>query len=137
MNKTSARKATTVSRPTASTPAANKSTRNKLAIPVFLSAPASTATRRRSSKNEPKAKLHAPTKTVTPIAPPASKQAQVITMLQQPAGATLADLMTATGWQAHSVRGVISGTLKKRLNLNVIAKIEADGLRHYKIKKHA
>jgi hypothetical protein len=58
-------------------------------------------------------------------------------MLRQPTGATLSDLMDATGWQAHSVRGVISGALKKRLHLNVVAEASKDGTRRYRIKKHA
>jgi hypothetical protein len=45
---------------------------------------------------------------------------------------SLPDLMKATGWQAHSIRGFISGTLKKRLGLNVISDT-ADGLRRYRI----
>ena len=51
---------------------------------------------------------------------PTTKQGQLIALLKQGAGASLADLMSATGWQAHSVRGVISGVLRKRLQLPVI-----------------
>jgi hypothetical protein len=42
-----------------------------------------------------------------------SKTAQILELLKQPDGATLKDIMSATGWQAHSVRGFISGTLGK------------------------
>ena len=48
-----------------------------------------------------------------------SKQAQVIALLQRPTGATLDDLIAATGWQRHTVRGVLSGALKKRLGLTI------------------
>jgi hypothetical protein len=62
-----------------------------------------------------------------------SKQDMVIAMIKQAKGATITELMTATGWQAHSVRGVISAVLKKRLNLNVISELSAKGHRRYRI----
>ncbi len=49
----------------------------------------------------------------------------------------MAELMTATGWQAHSIRGVISGVLKKRLSLNVVLESSTDGTRRYRILKSA
>ncbi|WP_083396565.1 DUF3489 domain-containing protein [Nitrosospira briensis] len=63
-----------------------------------------------------------------------SKQSRLIELLHQPAGASLADLIQATGWQAHSVRGVISGVLRKRLGLAVICQANQDGKRIYRIK---
>ena len=48
-----------------------------------------------------------------------TKQDILIEMLSRAKGATLADLVAATGWQAHSLRGAISGTLKKKLGLAV------------------
>ena len=52
--------------------------------------------------------------------------------LRQSDGASLEDLVAATGWQAHSVRGFISATLKKKLGLNVISE-RLDGVRRYRI----
>ena len=62
-----------------------------------------------------------------------TKQATLIEHLQRKEGATLADLVKATGWQAHSVRGAISGALKKKLGLAVMSeKVEGRG-RVYRI----
>jgi len=65
------------------------------------------------------------------------KQTRIIAMIQQSGGATLADLMTITGWQSHSVRGVMSGILKKRMNLNIISERVDGQARRYRIKQHA
>ena len=50
-----------------------------------------------------------------------SKQAQVIDLLQRPDGATVDELATAMGWQRHTVRGLITGALKKKLGLDVVS----------------
>jgi hypothetical protein len=62
-----------------------------------------------------------------------SKTARVIALLRQPAGASLNIIMRATGWQAHSVRGFISGHLGKKMGLKVRS-LERDGERVYAIK---
>ena len=61
-----------------------------------------------------------------------SKQAKVIALLSNPQGAKLPELMQATGWQAHSVRGFLSGTIKKKLSLNLISQ-KLDGAQIYRI----
>ena len=70
-------------------------------------------------------------KAVTPKPPTqraGTKQAQVIAMLQRPKGATIAEMVAATGWQAHTVRGSISGALKKKLGQPIIVeKVEGRG----------
>jgi hypothetical protein len=62
-----------------------------------------------------------------------SKKAIVLDMLHRPEGATLADIMTATGWQAHSVRGFISGALTKKMGLAVESLKTPEGARAYRI----
>ena len=62
-----------------------------------------------------------------------TKAAQILTLLKQPSGATLKSIMAATGWQAHSVRGFISGHLVKKLGLRVKS-FRRDGERVYAIK---
>jgi Protein of unknown function (DUF3489) len=61
-----------------------------------------------------------------------SKQSRVIAMLQSPAGATIAAMMKATGWQQHSVRGFLAGVVRKRLKLKLGSR-KVDGERVYQI----
>jgi hypothetical protein len=63
----------------------------------------------------------------------ASKKQTVIDLLGQEGGATLANLMAATGWQAHSVRGFISGMLRKQLGLAIERVSHGDGGSRYRI----
>ena len=57
-----------------------------------------------------------------------TKQAQIIAMLQRPEGASVAEMVEATTWQSHTVRGAISGALKKKLGLPITAeKVEGRG----------
>lgn len=58
---------------------------------------------------------------------PGSKQSQLISLLQTSEGCTISQMIDLTGWQAHTVRGVISGVLRKRLGLNVVCEKTAVG----------
>ena len=69
-----------------------------------------------------------------PAAHAHTKMAKVIALLQRPEGATLQAIMRATSWQTHSVRGFISGQLKKKLGLKVRS-FQRDGERVYSIKR--
>ena len=62
-----------------------------------------------------------------------SKAAKILDLLKRPEGATLAAIMKASSWQAHSVRGFLSGTIRKKLGLNVVS-IKGEGGRTYSIK---
>lgn len=65
-----------------------------------------------------------------------SKQSRVIAMLQSPTGATVVAIMKVTGWQHHSVRGLLAGVVRKRLKLRLISKKIA-GNRVYQITSRA
>jgi Protein of unknown function (DUF3489) len=63
-----------------------------------------------------------------------SKTNQVLDLLRQPGGVTASELMKATGWQSHSVRGFLSGTVGKKMGLTVTSTKGEDGERSYSIK---
>jgi hypothetical protein len=69
----------------------------------------------------------------TPTAREGSKKAIVLELLRRPEGATLQEIMSVTGWMAHSVRGFISGSLTKKMGLNVESFKRPDGERAYRI----
>lgn len=64
---------------------------------------------------------------------PGTKLAALVVALRRPQGATSLQLMLATGWQPHTVRGAISGMLRKKLGLNVVLTRNAAGERVYRI----
>src|SRR5271157_1116774 len=80
-----------------------------------------------------KATKAATAKDATPTPRDGSKKAIVLDMLKRPDGATLADIMSATEWQAHSVRGFISGSLGKKMGLTVESFKRPDGVRAYRV----
>jgi hypothetical protein len=63
-----------------------------------------------------------------------SKTGKILDLLKRPDGATLQELMKLTGWQAHSVRGFLSGTIGKKMALAVTSTKGEDGTRTYSIK---
>jgi hypothetical protein len=63
-----------------------------------------------------------------------SKTEKVVDLLKQAGGATLKELMKATGWQAHSVRGFLSGTVGKKMGMAVTSTKSEDGQRSYSVK---
>lgn len=62
-----------------------------------------------------------------------SKQATVIGMLKRPEGATITQIMEATGWQAHTVRGTFAGAFKKKLGLDITSTKDIGADRVYRI----
>ncbi len=61
-----------------------------------------------------------------------SKQDRLVSMLRSPTGATIATMMSVTGWQQHSVRGFLAGVVRKRLKLK-LGSDSSDGERIYRI----
>ena len=68
---------------------------------------------------------------------PGSKLEAVVNLLRLPEGATVNDIMVATNWQAHSVRGAISGSVKRKLGLHVTSEVEDGRGRVYRIVAQA
>jgi len=90
-----------------------------------------TRAKRQAADQKPKSKAQ------RPAARAGTKQSVLVELLSRRDGATIAEAVKATGWQSHSVRGAISGTLKQKLGLAVTSdKVEGRG-RVYRIsRKH-
>jgi hypothetical protein len=68
--------------------------------------------------------------------PVRSKRDQVTALLSSSDGATIADLMRCTGWQAHSVRGFLSGTIRKRKGLLLLKVRDEQGVLRYRVQSN-
>jgi Protein of unknown function (DUF3489) len=102
--------------------------------------PQAAARRQQSSQTTPKNRIKSVQKPPTSKiakSPRPTKQSRLIELLLRPTGAKLTDLIDATGWQAHSVRGVISGILRKKLGLIIESQTNAHGIRVYRINPAA
>jgi hypothetical protein len=82
-------------------------------------ATAPAAAKRKAKAKAPKLAKAAPADKPAPRA--GTKQSRMIELLERPEGATVEQIAAATGWQHHTIRGAISGALKKKLGLNVEA----------------
>ncbi|MDB5604803.1 MAG: hypothetical protein JWP25_1703 [Bradyrhizobium sp.] len=87
-------------------------------------------TSRSTSKSRSRTRLAPSSKTTMR---PDTKHARIIALLRAPAGTTIVAIMTATGWQQHSVRGFLAGVVRKKLRLNLISE-QTDKGRVYRIK---
>lgn len=94
--------------------------------------PATKATPAKKANRGPKS-AKSPKKTTG--ARKGTKSAKVLDLLKRSGGATGKDLMNATGWQAHSVRGFISGVLGRKMGLTVTSTKVEDGERRYSLKR--
>jgi len=62
-----------------------------------------------------------------------TKQEKLIAMLRRREGATVEQIARTLAWQPHTVHGVLSGTIRKRLGLNLVGASNAEGTRTYRI----
>ena len=97
-----------------------KSRRKAAARPARKTAKPASRKRQVAASSKPKAK-------------PDTKHARIIAMLRTPAGTTVAQMMSATDWQQHSVRGFLAGVVRKKLGLNLVSELTDKG-RVYRIK---
>lgn len=109
----------------AKTDTKTKTTRKTTSAPRRKKAPTVTRPIKQISRAKPKATKATRAESFAK-GRPHTKQAILIAQLRRKEGATIAELTEATGWQAHSVRGAISGALKKKLGLSVTSE-KVDG----------
>ncbi len=84
------------------------------------------------SRAKGRARVHKP-KEPRRTAQAATKQDLVIAMLKRTSGVSVDDIIAKTGWQPHSVRGFLSGLVKKKLKLPLVSDVGKDGMRRYHI----
>jgi hypothetical protein len=63
-----------------------------------------------------------------------TKQERMLALLTRPEGASIAEMMQATNWQQHSVRGFLAGTVKNKLGFSLSSSKTADDVRRYRVK---
>ena len=97
--------------------------------------PTSTRTHTRKPRAKRKTAAKPKGEKSAPTVRPGTKQALLISLLKRKRGATIVEIASVTGWQAHSVRGAISGTLKKKLGLDVTSESVDGRGRVYRIAK--
>jgi hypothetical protein len=110
---------------TRATPPARKQKKQATTRPTDRGSNKGETTRRKAKPKPEPAPVRSPR--------PGSKLARVIDLLRRSGGASVADIAAATGWQPHTVRGVISGAVRTKLHLPVTTEA-MDGRRTYRIE---
>lgn len=108
-----------------------------LGEPVAVKAagkPHTAPVKRGTGKKATQAKKTPPTAPQAKGARESSKTSKILDLVKRPDGASLKEIMKATDWQAHSVRGFISGTLGRKMGLTVVSPKTEDGERTYSLK---
>jgi uncharacterized protein DUF3489 len=90
-------------------------------------------TRKKKTTNKVAGRTKSAKKKAATVAAGTTKLAQLEALLRRPEGATLDQISASIGWQAHSVRGAMSGTLKKKQGLTITIDKAEDGQRVYRI----
>jgi hypothetical protein len=104
-------------------------------VPAAPVAPSQTAAAGTSNRRGPKSRRQrasSNTPAAASSAPRVSKTEAALKLLRRKTGASLAELQEATGWQAHSVRGFLSGTVRKKLALYLSSEVTKQGMRRYR-----
>ena len=109
-----------------------KSRNPKGAVPKKGSAKSNAPSRRKVTPAAANAKT--PLKADEPKCERLTKQERVLTLLSQPAGASIEEMMQATDWQQHSARGFLAGTVKKKLGFSLTSSKPNGGVRRYRIE---
>ena len=115
-----------------STPSIAKSRNLKTAASKKRSVKSSATARRKVTSVATTAKT--PLKADEPKVERVTKQERVLTLLNQPNGASIAEMMQATDWQQHSVRGFLAGTVKRKLGFSLTSLKPNGGVRRYRIE---
>ena len=98
----------------------------------MVSARSTATSRRKVTSAAANAKM--PSKADEPKVERLTKQERVLTLLSQPEGASIEEMMQATDWQQHSVRGFLAGTVKRKLGFSLASLKPNDGARRYRIE---
>lgn len=95
-----------------------------------------TAPRRRTKKDGPSAATTTSgfKEKEQPATSPSSKKSTILALLKRRNGAGLKELIRATGWQPHSVRGFLSGVVFKKMGLKVLSFKTESGERRYSVE---
>jgi len=97
-------------------------------------APAKGTAKKSPTKSKRRDTARVGAKRAANVAHEGSKKAEVLDLMRRSKGATLAEIMKLTGWQAHTVRGFVSGTLIKKLGLKVESFRSEENERTYRVK---
>jgi hypothetical protein len=111
----------------------DKSAKSDRSAVARLAAGSKTGTTRASAAaTNPARKREAPPERST-VEGSVTKQAQLLQLLYHPDGASIEDMMEATAWQQHSVRGFLSGTVKRKMGLPLTSSKAEGDVRRYRI----
>lgn len=119
--------------PSGKKPKANKKARIAPRRPNVSPAQGKSARKAKTAKKAPKGRAD-PDSAKAKGARDGSKTAKILDLLKRHGGATLKELIKATGWLPHSVRGFLSGTVGRKMGLTVTSTKREDGERTYSVK---
>jgi hypothetical protein len=134
MTSTNEEQASTQTGPATTSPRATKRAKVAPQKPRVARGKPGSQKKARAPQGQPKSQKAAKRAKPGAAAREGSKAGKVLALLKRSEGASLKELMKATGWQAHSVRGFLSGTVSKRMALSLVSVKGEDGERRYSLK---